>query len=168
MRKNKKHQACGNILFVTFFFLLSAGVFFTPQAASEEAGAANLKLGSPAPDFHLTNVVTGEMVSRDDFKDKKALLVAIICRHCPYVQHVKAGLAQLGADYAGKNIALVAISANDPAAYPEDSPEKLKEMALVERFLFPVLFDETQAVAKAYAAAANQKSAVGCSIKWKG
>ena len=111
-----------------------------------------LPLGSPAPDFHLKDVVSGKIISRDDFTGKKALAVLFICRHCPYVQHVKEGLAKLGKDYAGKEVAIVAVSANDPASIPMDGPESLKEMAQQEGFTFPLLFDETQEVAKAYTA----------------
>ena len=110
------------------------------------------KLGAPAPEFRLTDVVTGKKVSREDFAGGKGLLVLFICRHCPYVQHVKKELARLGRDYAGKGIGIVAISANDPAAYPEDSPGRLKQMAEEEGFTFPLLFDETQEVARAYTA----------------
>ena len=141
---------------------------------THDAGAAKvqgregmLPLGTKAPDFQLKDVVTGKQVSRDDFVGRKVLAVLFICRHCPYVQHVKQGLAKLGRDYApggvsgaasasgshaGKDVAIVAISSNDPAAYPEDSPASLKEMALQEGFAFPFLFDETQGVARAYTA----------------
>ena len=112
-----------------------------------------LRLGTKAPEFQLPDVVTGKTISLDTFKDKKALLVMFICRHCPYVQHVKEELARLGRDYIDKGLGIVAISSNDIEAYPEDSPEKLKEMALEEGFTFPVCFDETQEVAKAYTAA---------------
>ena len=114
--------------------------------------AEDLFLGSQAPPFRLTDVVSGRTISRDDVAEKKALLVMFICRHCPYVQHVKTGLAQLGRDHAQANVAIVAISANDPAAYPDDSPEQLKQLALEAGFNFAVLFDETQEVAKAYGA----------------
>lgn len=76
-----------------------------------------------------------------------------MCRHCPYVQHVKGELARIGKDYQDKNIAIVAISSNDAAEYPDDAPESLKEFAKVEGFTFPILFDESQEVAKAYTAA---------------
>ena len=112
-----------------------------------------LPLGSAAPEFKLQDVVTGKTVSLSDFSDKKGLLVTFICRHCPYVQHVKEGLAQLGRDYQGKEVGLVAISSNDPAAFPQDAPASLKEMAQQEGFLFPLLFDESQEVARAYGAA---------------
>ena len=108
-----------------------------------------------APDFSLPDVVTGQVVSLNDFSEKKALLVAVICRHCPYVKHVKAGLAQLGRDYAGKDLAIVALSANDPAAYPDDAPARLAEMAVEEGFNFPLLFDESQQTVRQLAAYAT-------------
>src|SRR5258708_34432021 len=76
-----------------------------------------------------------------------------ICRHCPYVQHIKAELSRLGKDYAKKDIGIVAISSNDAGNYPDDAPESLKEFAKEENFSFPFGYDESQAVAKAYTAA---------------
>ncbi len=58
-----------------------------------------LELGTTAPDFALTDVVTGKIVHRDDFRGSKALLVMFICTHCPYVKHVEKGLGALGKDY---------------------------------------------------------------------
>ncbi|MCL6546521.1 MAG: thioredoxin family protein [Bryobacteraceae bacterium] len=112
-----------------------------------------LALGTPAPDFSLPDVVSGRTVSLKDFADKKALLVMFICRHCPYVVHVKHELARLGVDYADKPVGIVAISSNDAEAYPEDAPESLKQMALELGFRFPFLYDESQDVARAYSAA---------------
>ncbi len=112
-----------------------------------------LELGAPAPDFQLPDVVSGKIVSLDTFRDKKALVVMFICRHCPYVQHVKEELARLGHDYAGKSVGIVAISSNDATQYPDDRPEKLRAMAEELGFNFPLCYDETQEVAKAYAAA---------------
>ena len=112
-----------------------------------------LELGTAAPDFTLPDVVSGKTVSFDDFADKKALLVMFICRHCPFVKHVEQELAQIGIDYESKNIAIVAISANDPAESSDDAPESLKEMAAQLGFKFPYLYDESQGTAKAYSAA---------------
>src|SRR4051794_32209265 len=72
-----------------------------------------LALGTRAPDFRLPDVTTGNMVSVDDFRDKKAMLVMFICRHCPYVRHVQSELAKIGRDYADRSLAIVAISSND-------------------------------------------------------
>jgi peroxiredoxin len=112
-----------------------------------------LPLGTKAPDFELPDVMTGKRVSLDDFSQKHALLVMFICRHCPYVKHVQAELAGLGREYAGKDIGIVAVSSNDAAAYPDDRPDSLKEMAAELGFIFPLCYDETQETAKAYTAA---------------
>lgn len=112
-----------------------------------------LALGTDAPDFHLPDVVTGETISLATFADKKALLVMFICRHCPFVKHIKAELAQLGTDYTNSNLGIVAISANDVSNYRDDSPESLKEMATELGLTYPVCYDETQATAKVYTAA---------------
>ncbi|MBI2009708.1 MAG: thioredoxin family protein [Candidatus Chisholmbacteria bacterium] len=112
-----------------------------------------LKLGTPAPDFSLTDVGSGTTVSLQDFAAKKALLVMFICRHCPYVKHVEAELTRLGNEYLHKGFAVVAISANDPDQYPDDSPANLDEQAKRLGFKFPYLFDASQQVAKAYTAA---------------
>jgi len=109
-----------------------------------------LPLGTPAPAFELPDVVSGRKISLDSFKGRKALLVMFICRHCPYVQHVKGELARLGRDYADQGI--VAISANDPQAYPQDAPEQLRAFAREEGFSFPLCFDESQDTAQAYGA----------------
>ena len=112
-----------------------------------------LALGTQAPDFHLPDVVSGKTVSRKDFTGKPALLVMFICRHCPYVEHVRTELAKLGKDYAARHVGLVAISANDAASYPDDAPDRLKALATEQGFVFPLCYDENQAVAKAYTAA---------------
>jgi len=112
-----------------------------------------LALGTLAPNFILPDVVSGNMVSLEDFKNKEALLVMFICRHCPYVQHIKEEIAKIGQDYKEKNIAIIAISANDINSYPQDSPENLKEMAEELNFSFPYLYDKSQEIAKAYTAA---------------
>ena len=112
-----------------------------------------LALGTAAPDFSLPDVTGGHIVSLADFAEKKALLVMFLCAHCPYVVHVRAELARLARDYAGKSLALVAITANDVANYPQDAPAPTAAMAQAAGFTFPFLYDETQAVAKVYSAA---------------
>ncbi|PIG90838.1 thioredoxin family protein [Gloeocapsopsis sp. IPPAS B-1203] len=111
-----------------------------------------LPLGTQAPNFELPNVVTGKTISLSSFAGKP-LLVMFICQHCPFVKHVKSELANLGQDYANSNVRIVAISSNDINKYPDDAPEQLKAMAEETGFLFPVCFDESQEVAKAYTAA---------------
>ena len=112
-----------------------------------------LALGTPAPDFSLPDVATGRTVSLADFSGEKALLVIFLCAHCPFVVHVKSELGRLDRDYAGKSVAIVGITANDIADYPQDAPKPTAEFARAAGFNFPILFDETQSVAKAYTAA---------------
>ena len=101
-----------------------------------------LPLGTPAPDFKLPDT-GGKIVSLADFKGQPALLVIFICNHCPYVIHLRAGLAQLARDYLPRNVGIVGISSNDAANYPADSPDKMKEEAKKAGYLFPYLYDET-------------------------
>ena len=112
-----------------------------------------LDLGTTAPEFALPDAVSGKTITLGDFAESKALLVMFICRHCPFVKHIEQELARLGRDYANRDVAIVAISANDAADNPDDAPESLKEMAEQLGFGFPFLYDETQSVAKAYSAA---------------
>lgn len=111
-----------------------------------------LPLGTAAPDFSLPNI-DGRTVSLDDFKDAPALLVMFICNHCPFVKHVADELARLGRDYQAQGAAIVAINSNDVANHPDDSPAKMHEEAAARGYTFPYLYDESQAVAKAYHAA---------------
>ena len=81
------------------------------------------ELGISAPGFALPDVTSGKTVRLEDFAGKNALLVMFICRHCPYVQHIKEELGRISRDYKNSEIAIVAISSNDAVAYPADSPE---------------------------------------------
>lgn len=112
-----------------------------------------LPLGTTAPRFVLRDVVSGQIYSLDSFAGKAALLIMFICRHCPYVVHVEQELANIGRDYRATALGILAISSNDPVAYPDDAPPRLKEMALRLGLTFPFCCDETQEVAKAYKAA---------------
>ncbi|MBD1877599.1 MULTISPECIES: thioredoxin family protein [unclassified Coleofasciculus] len=112
-----------------------------------------LALGTTAPDFQLPDVVSGQTISLATFADKQALLVMFICKHCPFVKHIQGELVQLGKDYVGEEIGIVAISANDASNYPDDAPNSLKAMANELGFTFPLCYDETQETAKAYTAA---------------
>lgn len=112
-----------------------------------------LELGTAAPDFSLRDVTAGGNVSLSTFAGKDTLVVMFICHHCPFVQHVKAELGKLGRDYASKNVGIVAICSNDPSVNAADSPEGLKQMAAEWGLTYPVLYDESQSIAKAYMAA---------------
>jgi len=109
--------------------------------------------GTGAPDFALPCVATGRQVRLADFADARALVVIFLCAHCPYVVHVRPELARVQRDYAGKNVAFVGITANDIGQHPQDAPAATAAMAREAGLDFPILYDESQAVARAYGAA---------------
>jgi peroxiredoxin len=109
-------------------------------------------LGTAPPDFSLPDT-EGNTVSLADFADKEVLLIMFICNHCPYVKHVAPELAMLARDFEDKGVGFVAINSNDIETHPDDGPEKMKEEVAARDYTFPYLYDETQAVAKAYGAA---------------
>lgn len=108
-----------------------------------------VELGSPAAAFNLLDPTTNTWISTEAVAQPKGLVVIFMCNHCPFVKHILDGLRQLGSDYATSGIGIVAINSNDAEKYPDDAPEKMPELKLN----FPYLYDETQAVAKAYDAA---------------
>lgn len=110
-----------------------------------------LELGTPVPSFSLTDVRTGRKVECPGPPTGRPLLVMFICNHCPFVKHVRGEIARLGRDYEGK-VDIVAVCSNDAAAYPDDAPPRLKEMAGELGFTFPVCVDDTQEVAKKFRA----------------
>jgi peroxiredoxin len=114
-----------------------------------------LELGTLAPSFALPDVVSKKKktLSLGSFAGKKGLLVICICHHCPFVKHVKHEPARIGRDYANPDLAVVAISSNNPAVSADDSPEGLARTAADWGLTFPVCYDEKQEVAKNYAAA---------------
>jgi peroxiredoxin len=112
-----------------------------------------LELGTTAPDFSLPEPASGKTFSLANFTCNEALLVVFMCNHCPYVLHIHKQLNELIREYQPRGLAAVAINANDVANYPDDSPEKMIELAKEMNYCFPYLFDEDQSVAKAYKAA---------------
>jgi peroxiredoxin len=116
---------------------------------------APLPIGTPAPDFALPDVRTGATVRLADFAAAPALLVVWTCNHCPYVKHVRDALAVFARTYAARGLAVVGISSNDPARYPDDAPARLASEADAHGLAFPILFDDSQDVARAYRAAST-------------
>ena len=108
-------------------------------------------LGTVAPGFSLPDAA-GRMHALMDFAGSKAVLVAFLCNHCPFVQHILDGFVKFARDCQARGLAIVGISSNDIAAYPDDAPERMGELARSRGFPFPYLFDESQAVALAYGA----------------
>ena len=123
-----------------------------PTLAGMAIESTLLALGTPAPPFTLPEPATGATVSLDDLTGP-ALVVTFICNHCPYVQHVAAGLAALGRDLTDKGVAMVGICSNDVVTYPQDGPDQMVAEARRHGWTFPYLYDETQDVARAFSAA---------------
>jgi len=107
-------------------------------------------LGTKAPSFNLFNTINEKYEELDDLRGKKGTAIFFICNHCPFVIHVNNELVKLANDYESKGIAFIAISSNDVNDYPQDSPDRMKEVAANLKYPFPYLYDETQEVAKAY------------------
>jgi peroxiredoxin len=118
-----------------------------------ETPTTQITLGFKAPDFILPDTLSGKEMSLQELASDKGTVIMFICNHCPYVKHVIHGIIDLANDYIPKGIKFIAISSNDVENYPDDSPEKMKELAEKLKFPFPYLYDETQDVAKAYSAA---------------
>jgi peroxiredoxin len=115
------------------------------------AESGPLTPGATAPDFSLPGV-DGKVWTRNACRGKSGLLVMFICNHCPYVQAVIDRIVRDARDLAPLGVGTVAISANDVAAYPEDSFENMAVMARRHALPFPYLYDESQQVARAYGA----------------
>jgi peroxiredoxin len=111
-----------------------------------------LDLGTPAPDFALPDT-GGDTVSLAELPPAPALLVMFLSNHCPYVKHLRGAIAQLARDYAPRGVQLVGIMSNDVSRYPADAPERMREERTAAGWTFPYLYDESQAVARAYRAA---------------
>jgi len=136
------------------FVLLLAG--FVPRSFDEHK---TLEIGAAAPDFHLIGVddKTYDLAS---FKDADILVVIFTCNHCPTAQAYEDRLIKLTSDYAGKNVAVVAINPNDPASLRldeldfsdlGDSFAEMKIRAREKKFNFPYLYDgETETASRAY------------------
>ena len=101
--------------------------------------------------FKLLDTTTNKKFSSDDLNDSQPTLIMFICNHCPYVIHYHDEIKRLALDYLDK-FNFVAISSNDIENYPQDSPEKMRELWINLGLSFPYLYDETQEVAKKYRA----------------
>ncbi len=108
-----------------------------------------LPLGTKAPDFTLPNPKTGEQCHLSDLTGKNGTVIMFISNHCPYVIHIEQGIKDVANTYIDRGIHFIAIGANNVLTHPADGPDKIAE----KDYPFPYLYDESQAVAKAYDAA---------------
>src|SRR5688500_17406035 len=97
-----------------------------------------LPLGTELPEFRLGHTVSGRLVASDELLGRPSV-VAFICNHCPYVKHIRQGLADFGRYCAQHRVGLVAISSNDPVSHPEDGPQQMGTEARTSGYVFPYL-----------------------------
>ena len=110
-----------------------------------------LELGSSLEEFNLIDTFSGNNFSSSKLDEAKPSLIMFICNHCPYVIHYHDEIKRLAGDYA-EILNMVAISSNDIENYPQDGPDKMRELWEDLGLSFPYLFDSTQEIAKKYKA----------------
>jgi peroxiredoxin len=108
-----------------------------------------LALGTSLPAFRLPDF-DGRVVSPDDVRDAPALLIAFICRHCPFVRHIRHEFARVTREYQARGLAVIAINSNDIEQFPEDDTEGMRQESREAGYTFPYVFDESQEVAKSF------------------
>jgi peroxiredoxin len=111
-----------------------------------------VSLGTEMPSFSLPDATTGKTVDSASLGGRPSVVI-FICNHCPFVKHIRLGLADFGRFCRDRNVPMVGISANDVATYPEDGPQAMAVEAKAAGYGFPYLYDESQAVARAFQAA---------------
>ncbi len=102
------------------------------------------------PTFRLPDVKSGREFGPDYFEGAKASLVVFLCRHCPYVVHMRGELVNIANAFENDGLKTLAISSNDAAKYPDDAPDELRKMAIECGFSFPLLHDASQETARAF------------------
>jgi peroxiredoxin len=142
-----------------FLILLLPAISSVAYTQSTNDEHKTLTIGSPAPDFKLPGT-DGKTYTLASFKNANILVIVFTCNHCPTAQAYEDRIIQLTNDYSAKNVAVVAISPNDPQSvrldelgYSDmsDSFEEMKLRAKQKKYNFPYLYDgDAQATAKAY------------------
>jgi thiol-disulfide isomerase/thioredoxin len=112
--------------------------------------SATLMSDFQLPNFSLSDVSTNRTIKNTDFSSAKVVVVIFLCRHCPYVVHVLPTLLEIARQKSPEGVSFVGISANDAEKYPDDAPDKLAQMVAEKGILFPILYDESQSVARSF------------------
>ena len=109
------------------------------------------EFGNKAIDFALLGV-DQQSWTLQKCMGERGLLVMFISNHCPYVKAIRHRLVRDTGDLKALGINSVAIMPNDTMAYPDDSIENMSLISQEFNFPFPYLLDDTQEIARAYAA----------------
>ena len=78
----------------------------------------------------------------------QATLIAFVCNHCPYVQHIESSLAETVARYRPEGLKVLAVVSNDTVTHPSDGPEGMAEQVARAGWDFPYLIDADQSLAR--------------------
>lgn len=113
----------------------------------------SIPLGFKAPAFSLPDARTGNLLHSEDLLAGGPSVVVFMCNHCPFVVHILEAFVAFAREYTARGVNIVAISSNDVTTHPQDDVPLMKALAEKHAFPFPYLYDETQAVARAYDAA---------------
>jgi len=114
--------------------------------------STEITLGEQAPSFSLFNVSNDQIEHLENHMGSEGTIIVFICNHCPYVIHLIDHFVEFAHLNKAKGINTIAISSNDPTNYPEDGPNKMKELAERKGFNFPYFYDKTQQTALDYRA----------------
>lgn len=126
-----------------------------PKTASNAPQIEEIAIGAKAPDFNLQGTDTKQhslAATLAGENPPKATVVVFTCNHCPFSKAYEPVLIEMANKYPAKDVQWLLINSNDPAVQPEDSFEKMQELAKAKNYPFPYLFDSTQQTAQAYGA----------------
>ena len=119
--------------------------------AADATGALAIGQSAPLATVAMKNV-DGKDVTIAGAAGRKGTLVLFICNHCPWVQAWQGRIATIGNAALAQGVGVVAINANDPAAFPEDAYDAMKTRAKEVGYKFPYVVDATSDVARAFGA----------------
>ena len=108
--------------------------------------AADLEIGSQAPDFKATGV-DGEEYSLASLKGAKAIVLAFTCNRCPVAIAYEDRFIEFRKKYANKDVTFIAINVNS-----SEDLKTMKERAKEKGFNFPYAYDESGDSARAFGA----------------
>lgn len=133
------------------FILLACCTHSALYAQSAQSIPSAYGVGDPAQDFSLKNV-DGKMVSLNDYKGTKGVIVVFTCNHCPYAQLYEQRIIDLHKKYKDRGFPVLAVNPNSPDIVPEDSFGEMQNRAKQKKYPFAYLFDEEQAVYQQFGA----------------
>ena len=112
---------------------------------------ANYKIGDEVNDFSLRSI-NGKLFSFSSYPSAKGFIVVFTSNYCPFSKSYEDRLIAIDKKYTLKSYPVLAINPNDAEAYEEDKLENIQARAKEKGFVFPILRDENQFIAKTFGA----------------